>query len=81
MKSFVDDTEPGSILQENERRCAGTAGSVHRTILHKRAGSGVAAMTEKDLLYGLGADYVITDEESPPPSPSNARRSTTSRRR
>lgn len=57
-----DITEPGLIPQALRVMAADSGIDVHRSILHKRAGSGKALRT-KHPFYGLGADYLIATSD------------------
>ena len=63
MKIHVDTTEPGVLVQDLTRRAALHGIRVQRSILHKREGLGGSAREEHPF-YGLGADYVVCDEEN-----------------
>lgn len=63
MRIHVDVTEPGALIQTITQLARGI--EVRRSILHKREGQG-ASMRENHPLYGLGADYVITDDADVP---------------
>lgn len=62
MRVFVDYTEPGAIFQKLIEKTKDTRIRVDRTILHKRAGLGASAI-ERHPFYGLGADYLVTDDD------------------
>lgn len=65
MQIFVDSNEPGAIAQDLARRGLAAGFRVERTMLHKRVGLG-GALRERHPLYGLGADFIVTDHGGEP---------------